>query len=124
MKTKCPVLSTVHVLGKAWTIPIMEEMYFSKDRKSFCEIKAALKGVTSRELSYTLKDLQRLLQIDRKTTKVGKAIYTSYGLTASGKAVGDALKSLKEVGVCYYGITNKKCATTKCSTCTLFQQRA
>ena len=54
----CPVIVVAHVLGKKWSIPVIEEISLSKGDAQFNTLKRSLKGITARNLSESLSTLR------------------------------------------------------------------
>ncbi len=122
-KTKCPTLEIVHLLGKRWTVPVMEVVYFSEERSSFNTIKRALPGITPRNLSESLNRLCGELLMSKKGVKRGNVVYVEYRLTKKGRDLEKVVKEMKKLGVCWYGL-GKGCTGTACGTCPAFTGQA
>ena len=80
MASECPMLIGSHELGKKWTVPLIEEIYFKKKAK-FNDISRSLK-ISPKILSQRLNELEKLgiiKKIDAENDKIG------YELTKKGK---------------------------------------
>ena len=75
---KCSVIDGSHVLGKKWTVPIMQELFFKK-KQEFNELSRSL-NVTPKILSRRLNELESRGLIEKR--QVGKE--SSYRLTRKG----------------------------------------
>ncbi len=118
-KPKCPTLSMMRLLGKKWTVPVLEELYFSGNKVSFNDLQSSVGGITPRNLSKCLKDLYATSVISKGERWEGNVLHTEYALTKKGEAVAGVIKKAKEVGICWYGM-NSYCKYIKCSACNVF----
>lgn len=112
----CPTLSLVHIMGKRWTIPIMETFESKFDEVQFNALQSELVDVTPKNLSKSLKELCLAELLKKSETSVGGARHTSYTLTKKGMAFQKFIKNGKELGICIYGI-DPSCANRKCIDC-------
>jgi len=113
----CPILLIAGIIGKKWSIPIIEEIYLSDNKAAFNKILKALKTITPRNLSGCLKELHGRNFVERKSVKENNIVYVRYSLTKKGKDLRGLIKDLKEFGFRYYGKRFKDCGYTKCSKC-------
>ena len=113
----CPVIVVAHVLGKKWSIPVIEEISLSKGDAQFNTLKRSLKGITARNLSESLSTLREEGIIKRRSVMVNNVGYARYNLTKKGTSVKKVIDGLKELGIAWYGI-NPNCKNIKCSSCT------
>jgi DNA-binding HxlR family transcriptional regulator len=119
MANTCPTLSFIHVLGMKWTIPIIEELYYSREGMQFNEIQVSLRSITARNLSKSLKVLQdESIVVKRRTGAHGDQRIV-YLLAQRGKGAEEVVKAIKQAGLSWYGL-GQHCTNTKCSTCTAF----
>ncbi len=122
-KDGCPTLNLIHVVGKRWTIPIIEEAYFSEGSVSFNELQRSLYGITPRMLSNSLDELQEYSLLERRENNSGNATHTQYSLTDKGHEVANLIREIKELGRCFYTYdTNAACKNMKCSACGLLDR--
>lgn len=119
--SSCPTLSLLGLLGKKWTIPIIEMLGKSDRTLQFSEMQHALTEITPKNLSRSLKDLTTANVLKRTETKFRGSLYVGYELTDKGKVFEDFVKSAKKVGICLYDV-NPYCANRQCYLCPIFNQ--
>jgi DNA-binding HxlR family transcriptional regulator len=122
MPNTCPTLSFIHVIGMKWTVPIIEELYSSRDGMQFNDIQASLRSITARNLSKSLKILQDESMVEKRKSGAPEDQRIVYLLTRRGKDAEEVVKTIKRVGVSWYGL-GRLCASTKCGTCRVFTGR-
>ncbi len=116
----CPTLSMVHILGKKWTIPIIESLYPSRNKASFNNIQMRLgRNITARNLSGNLKELIDANMVKKTEKKENRILHTEYSLTKKGLALREFIRRAKELGIKLYGI-DPACTDRRCSECVLF----
>ncbi|MFI5412597.1 MAG: winged helix-turn-helix transcriptional regulator, partial [Candidatus Micrarchaeales archaeon] len=116
----CPTLSLLHILGKRWTVPILEMFGSKNDKMQFNSMQLLLGDITPKNLSNSLKDLCTAEILEKKEVKEGKILHTEYVLTKKGAALKQFIRNAKELGVCIYGL-DSSCIERQCSTCSLFK---
>lgn len=115
----CPTLSLIHMMGKKWTIPIIELLYPARNKLSFNELQTRLgRNVTARNLSGTLKELSDAGMIKRTERKENGIMHTSYSLTNKGLQLEDFIRKGKALGIHMYGM-DPSCVDRRCSECAL-----
>ncbi|MDE1870853.1 MAG: helix-turn-helix transcriptional regulator [Candidatus Micrarchaeota archaeon] len=112
----CPTLSLLHIVGKRWTIPIMEVLYFQHASMQFNAIQSALNGITPKNLSGSLKELSDAQVIKKTARKRNGVLHTDYSLTKRGAYVMEFVRSAKELGISIYGM-DASCASSRCYEC-------
>jgi DNA-binding HxlR family transcriptional regulator len=115
----CQAFSLIHLLGKRWTIPIVE--LFEPTRHSemhFNEIQSRLTNITPRILSASLEELCDAKIIEKSERDFG---YRGYYLTKHGIALQNFIQTGKELGVDIYGI-DSRCLSRKCAECESFRR--
>ncbi len=117
MYFKCKTLSLLHILGKRWTVDVIE-MLDSKNELSFNEILRMLNGVTPRALSNILSDLLNAQVIQKTKSSKGGVMKIKYSFTDKGKSFEQFIQSGKKLGVDLYSI-DASCIDRKCSECSL-----
>lgn len=115
---ECRTLSLMHVLGKRWTIPVVEAIPAGRNGTSFNAIQQELGTITSKTLSKKLRELSSAGVIGRKEYRDNGASRISYSFTKKGTAVRKFIRNVKELGICLYGV-EAGCVNRKCSTCPL-----
>ncbi len=76
---------------RKWSMPVL--LAIQTGRKRFSDLKASLRGITSRALTLALKDLQTAGLIER-TILDEYPPATRYDLTGKGRRIGHALEEL------------------------------
>lgn len=118
--TSCPTLSLLHVLGKKWTIPIVELLYPSNKALQFNAMQHLLVDITPKNLSRGLKELTSAKIVRRVELKNNGLRYTEYSLTENGRKVEDLVRAAKELGICMYDM-NSYCVNRQCHLCPLLK---
>ena len=103
--TPCPTLSLLHVLGKKWTIPIVELLYPSNKALQFNAMQHLLVDITPKNQSRGLKELTSAKIVRRVELKSNGLRYTEYSLTENGRKVEAPVRAAKELGICMYDMT-------------------
>ena len=116
MEEVCPTLSLVHIMGKRWTIPIMEAFGSQLEEVQFNTLQSELVDITPKNLSSSLKELCAAEMLKKAEVVKKGAIHTSYALTKKGVAFQKFIKNGKELGICIYGV-DSSCASRKCIDC-------
>ncbi|MGD0729079.1 MAG: helix-turn-helix domain-containing protein [Candidatus Micrarchaeaceae archaeon] len=112
----CPTLSMMHVLGKKWTIPIIEIFDSTKKHIKFNAMQAILGGISPKNLSRSLKELSDAELIEKHEKKENGILHTEYYLTAKGLMLKKFILDAKKLGICIYGV-DSSCVNRKCSVC-------
>lgn len=118
IKATCPTLSLLHILGKRWTIPIIETLYASKGTMQFNAMQSILYGITPKNLSRSLTELVGAEMIEKMVSRNGNTYNTRYVLTQKGAAFERLVQSSKELGVCLYNL-DASCVNRQCNDCQL-----
>jgi DNA-binding HxlR family transcriptional regulator len=93
----CSVVSIVHILGKKWTIPVVEELYYSgSGGRHFNGLLASIDGVTVCMLAKALGELRDEGILEKKPVAIGKTLYINYSLTGKGLLLADLIDKSKE----------------------------
>ena len=111
---KCAVHSIHHVLGKQWSLKIIDELYFSKEL-SFGELKKKTKGITSKLLSGRLSEFVSEGVVQKKQSG-GSALQLRYSLTKKGSDLHFVLTKMKEWGMSEK-VVPSDCSTNNCNSC-------
>jgi len=118
--TSCPTLSLLHVLGKKWSIPIVELLFPADEALQFNEMQHLLVDITPKNLSRSLKELSEAKIVKRVEVKNSGVRYTEYALTDQGKDVEQLIKAAKHLGICMYS-TNEYCINRQCHLCPMLK---
>jgi DNA-binding HxlR family transcriptional regulator len=109
----CTVISSGRVLGKKWSIPLIEEIALGKFT-GFNEFSRAAK-ITPHVLSIRLKELEDEGIIAKKM--VGdKTKVTNYLLTEKGQDIHGIIVKMKKWNIKWEGAP-KSCLKTSCTEC-------
>lgn len=95
----CPVGRALKIIGERWTILILRDMFIYGPRK-FSDWEQALPAIAPSTLSKRIKTLEHADLIERRSYSTHPPRY-EYVLTSKGKALGPALKALKNWGEKY-----------------------
>lgn len=117
---QCPTLFLIHIMGKSWTIPIMEAFEYPIQKVQFSELEGQLPGITAKNLSKSLKELCTAQLITKTIKSEGKTVHTSYSITKKGLAFQKFITEGKKLGICIYGI-DPSCTNRKCSLCPTYK---
>src|SRR3989338_5594873 len=114
---KCPVTRMFHLLGKMWTVPILDEVS-RNGGKGYMFMFRRSKRISPKIFSMRLKELEDVLWIGKKEIDaVPKR--TSYHITPS---VRNALKIAKRIGPAFrcQPSDQKRCGNKGCFNCPKF----
>ncbi len=114
--TSCPTLSLLHVMGKKWTIPIVELLHPAAKPLQFNEMQHLLVDITPKNLSRSLRELADARIVKRVEMRDNGLRYTEYSLTEDGRSVEQLVKAAKQLGICMYS-TNAYCVNRQCHLC-------
>ncbi len=111
----------MHILGKKWSIPILEELYYSKNNIQFNELNRRITGVTPKNLTSTLQELNILGLIKKMDMSIGNSKHVEYSITKSGELAISLIKTTKEYGAYITNGEDKSCRSRKCIECDNFK---
>ena len=114
---KCPVFKIARVVGKKWTIGLLQEVDLNGN-KGFNAISKRMKTISPKILSVRLKELEASGIITKKLVGV-KSIQSKYKLTKKGKGLQKIMKNLKDWNAEYSAFDND-CNNKKCVECKLY----
>lgn len=116
-KNECRTLSLIHLVGKKWTVPIME--LFPPKAHAMLHFNSiqSRTGMTPRTLSKSLDELCAAGIISKSKDYSG---YAGYYLTGNGAVLQTFIRSAKELGIQLYGI-DRSCTDRKCADCAIFE---
>ena len=115
----CQVIETTHILGKKWSIPVVEEIALNKF--SGFNNFIAKTGVTPRVLSAYLKELETAGLIRKKQSSHKNGISTAYVLTKRGSEFHGLIRKLKRLNIKWNQIPDF-CLHTPCSECKKYSE--
>lgn len=122
-RASCPTLSLLHLLGKKWTIPIVELLCPSNKARvlQFSQMQQLLVNVTPKNLSRSLKELLEASIVKKSEINAEGVLYTGYSLTEQGLAFREFIRSSKTLGVSLYNL-NPYCPNRQCNLCQPFNK--
>jgi len=114
---KCPIYTAAKILGKRWTLNILQELFATGGSKRFNEIRRALDWIAPKVLSQRLKELQKFDVIKRTVHTETSPVGVSYSLTERGWGLEPVLMSLKKWGMTFLGDEVLNCTDVVCLSC-------
>lgn len=113
----CRTLSLVRLMGKKWTIPIIEVLYPKRNKVSFNNMQVRLgRNITARNLSKSLKELSYAGMVKRAERNERGVLHTEYSLTNEGVELREFIQKAKRLGISVYG-TDASCLNRRCVDC-------
>ena len=89
---KCPIETTLKMLGCKWKVLIIRELLTGTNR--FCELKRAVTGITQKVLTSKLREMEELGLLEREVyPQIPPKV--EYTLTDIGYSLRPVLESLK-----------------------------
>jgi len=95
---KCPIETTLKMLGCKWKVLIIRELLTGTKR--FCELKKSVTGITQKVLTAKLRDMETLGLVERRVYDQTPP-KVEYSLTDIGYSLREVLDSLKVWGKDY-----------------------
>ena len=117
-ENNCAIIQVGGILGKKWSIPIIEELFFEK-KIGFNKLQKSMKIISPRILSQRLAQLEKAKLISKKSTQKNNLLNSSYSLTKKGKELQQLINQLKQFGIKWDNV-QAQCLETKCSNCEKF----
>lgn len=112
----CPVFKVAGLVGKKWTIVVVQEVALSGD-KGFNAIKRRMRKISPKLLSRRLRELEAEGIIEKSVAGYGANARTSYRLTMKGEELQKIISLLKEW---HSANTGKACPERECVKCELY----
>ncbi len=110
----CALLEIQHVLGKKWTILILQELYHN-EKRNFNQLSGRLKHATNRVLSMRLQELETDGLLQKKIIReIPRAV--EYQLTEKGTGVMQIFDGMKKWGT-EGKLVPRMCSKTNCMEC-------
>ena len=95
---KCPIETTLKMLGCKWKVLIIRELLTGTKR--FCELKKSVTGITQKVLTSKLREIEELGLLERKVYDQTPP-KVEYTLTDIGYSLREVLEILKTWGKDY-----------------------
>jgi len=97
---KCPIFQIADLVGKEWTIVIIQEVALNGE-KGFNAILNRMRKISPKLLSKRLKELEESGIIEKKVFANVAPFRTSYKLTKKGKELQEIITFLKKWQIKY-----------------------
>lgn len=117
-ENNCEALPASKMIGKKWTMLILEELSFHQPM-GFNELQEKLKKISSKVLSEQLQELEGIELIHKEKIPAKPVDLSRYTLTEKGKSLHFIFNQFKEWNS-KYGNHNPNCRDTECATCNSF----
>ncbi|MCL5423927.1 MAG: winged helix-turn-helix transcriptional regulator [Candidatus Marsarchaeota archaeon] len=118
---RCTTLNLLHILGKKWSVPTLEELYYSKNNIQFNELNRRVAGITPKNLTSTLRELNLLGLIKKMDMSIGNSKRIEYSITKNGELAVSLIKTTKEYGAYITNGEERSCRSRKCIECADFK---
>jgi len=121
---KCPIYHAAKVVGKKWTILIIQELLVAGTLGlRFHELRDALGDISPKVLTQRLRSLQRegLVVRDVDTATIPPSV--TYSLAASGRDLQDVIEALQTWGRKYRAEEVRECAGKGIDSCKVCSTR-
>ena len=115
----CQVIETTHILGKKWSIPVIEAIALNKF--SGFNNFIAKTGVTPRVLSAYLKELETAGLIRKRLLSHKNEMAAAYDLTKKGLEFHAVIKKAKRWNIKWNQVP-EFCLNTPCSECKKYSE--
>lgn len=122
-RSSCPTLSLLHLMGKKWTMPVVELLCPSNKPRTlqFNQMQQLLVSITPKNLSRSLKELLAADIVKKTETKTNGMLSVGYSLTEQGLVFREFIRNSKTLGVSLYSL-NPYCPNRQCNLCQAFNQ--
>ncbi len=107
IKSQCPTLDLLQLIGKAWTSVIILELFYHGPQ-SFNQLASAISRISSKELSAKLHLLEADKIIERSS---------AYALTQKGRELGGIIREFKEFHQRWHLELPASCREQSCAAC-------
>ncbi len=92
----CQVFKAAEILGKKWTIPILQEIH-SNSGQGFSELSRNMKKISPKVLTQRLRELENNNLVIKSKVKSNNLIKTAYSITPEGRDMQRIIYLLKEL---------------------------
>jgi len=96
---KCPTYNTLKLIGRKWTLHVLQEFYLSGPRLRYNEIQRALSWITPKVLSQRLRELESEGMLKRKVLKDKVPAGVEYCLTNKGEDLEKVIEAARTWGI-------------------------
>ena len=115
---KCPVFNVTSILGKKWTVALIQEIALNGD-KGFNFLFYRMRKISPKILSRRLEELEKLRIIEREVIFHSKPLRTKYVLTEKGEELQRIIADIKSLNTKYSDI-KLECSNKECVKCGLY----
>ena len=116
--SKCPTFQVVGILGKKWTVVLIQEVALNGEN-GFNAIFKRMKKISPKILSQRLKELENISIIEKVLINEKLPVRTKYKLTAKGKELQSIIESIKGCNI-RYSDHQIECYKKECVKCLLY----
>lgn len=95
---KCPVYRTFYIIGKKWTLEILQEFSINNGARRFNKIQNSLYWITPKVISKRLKEMEKEGLIHRKVFSDSIPVKVEYSLTEKGKELDMVIQEARKWG--------------------------
>lgn len=94
----CPVYRAFHIIGKKWSLQILQEICINNGKRRFNDIRRSLYWITPRILSKRLREMEKEGLIKRQlSNEIPTRV--EYALTKKGAELERVIKEAREWGM-------------------------
>ena len=98
--SKCPVYDIADLVGKKWTITVMQEIEQNGD-KGFNFIIHRMKKISPKLLAQRLKEMEEMGVIEKRVITDKMPVRTVYSLTKKGKELKEVIMVMRKWSLKY-----------------------
>ena len=95
---KCPVCRAFKIIGKKWTLQILQEFFVNEGSRRFNQIQNSLHWITPKVISARLKDMEEEDIIERKVYPENTPVRVEYTLKDKGQDLREIIQKASEWG--------------------------
>jgi len=114
---KCSTRRLTEILGKKWTLELVQEIDIN-GINGFNALQKRIKKINPKVLSRRLKELGEQGILKKESTINNNLLKTRYTLTEKGRELCSIIDLLRHLNAKY---DNRKCKTKNCIECELYQ---
>ncbi len=95
----CPVYRAFRLIGKKWSLQILQEFSVNEGKRRFNQIQRSLYWLTPKVLSKRLKEMGEEELIERKVFSDKMPVRVEYSLTEKGRGLEKVIKEARKWGM-------------------------
>jgi len=96
---RCPIYRTFRIIGKKWSLQLLQEICVNNGRRRFNQFKESLYWITPRVLSKRLREMEKEGLIERKIFSKEIPVRVEYVLTKKGSELDEVIKKARMWGM-------------------------